>query len=479
MGNWLDKALGRRGTTAVEVVPYERACQCGASYSGVRQKRAGRVICARCGTAHFVLPVNPYPASDRQHFELSNPPDNNVEGASDAAGAVTHVDLDVPSKHREASQRRKEDVADSLRTEPDIDIVEAAWNPDSVASDNANSGSYADDYQMDEEWDPGPDDNVFGEEVGEDYELADDEEPLEDDSAEDAQSLAEPERKRRPPNSVEGSSETAQDSVESPARLMMPSVSDDRREQRGRIVAVTGLIIVVVAAAIVWTARSRRIDQAEITMRESRDIGTVALSNRDFATAREKLRETVEAMELLGLDQAQLDSTRQLWLQAEAGFGLLDDTDVVEVAMAAEETFQNGDEEDWQRRFRGQYFDRWLVIQLPAGETLPAVEATETFDGVGRRVVFPSVPAIHLTGLDSVLLDESGSGGRLWFAAPLQSCRRDPTQESAWLIEFDSTRVIACDGTESLVRPMLTEDELAAVRDARAAARAESDGDAR
>ena len=68
---------------------------------------------------------------------------------------------------------------------------------------------------------------------------------------------------------------------------------------------------------------------------------------------------------------------------------------------------------------------------------------------------------IHLVGVGEVLKKQSG--GDLWFAGPLKSCRPDPMDESAWLVEFDSTRVIPCDKSQPLVLPMLSEAEQAAV----------------
>ena len=193
-------------------------------------------------------------------------------------------------------------------------------------------------------------------------------------------------------------------------------------------------------------------------MREGRDIGKAALKVRDFVTAREKLGEAVEAMELLGIEEQTKAETRHLWLQAEAGFGLLDSIDVVEIAMAAEEASaaskagdKDADNSDWQRQFRVQYFDRWLCIQLEPAEIVAGD------DDMGQRIVFPALPAIHLVGVDSVLAEQTA--GRLWFAGPLKSCQRDPLNDSVWLIGFDSSRVIACDGTESLVLPMLSKEQ--------------------
>ena len=114
------------------------------------------------------------------------------------------------------------------------------------------------------------------------------------------------------------------------------------------------------------------------------------------------------------------------------------------------------DDTDWQRQFRAQFFDRWLCIQLEP------VEVITSDDEFGDRVVFPALPVVHLAGIGPVLTEQSE--GKLWFAGPIQSCQRDPLDDSVWLVEFDSSRVIACDGTESLVRPMLSKEQQQALR---------------
>ncbi len=68
MANWLEKAIGRKSSSAA-TVPFERACDCGASHNGLRAERAKRLICAQCGEPHFILPVNQYPVSERRFFQ--------------------------------------------------------------------------------------------------------------------------------------------------------------------------------------------------------------------------------------------------------------------------------------------------------------------------------------------------------------------------------------------------------------------------
>lgn len=436
MVNWLDKALGRKITEAAEPAPFSLTCHCSETIKGFRQERARRVICVRCGTAHFVLSTNVYPTSDRRYFPESDPAETE---SSPSLNTSNPTRRSPPTDEKESAGDDDElfigtdGIADSM-----MDLVEAAWSADS-------------------------DQEMYVDDDGEDYELADS-----DPDIDLPQSPAAPKSARQKSSAPKPPSPSAHVSTrvsgdERSTRLKLPAAGDQHRQQRLRLAAVAALILIIAVGAIVWTIHRRKLDRAEVAMREGRDIGLVALRNRDFVTAREKLGNAVTAMELLGIDKQTTTETRRQWLQAEAGFGLLDDTDVVELAIAAEAAIVSPDENDgeiddtdWQRQFRAQFFDRWLCIQL---EPVEVITADDEF---GDRVVFPALPVVHLAGIGPVLTEQSE--GKLWFAGPIQSCQRDPLDDAVWLIEFDSSRVIACDGTESLVRPMLSKEQQQALR---------------
>ncbi|NQV24345.1 MAG: hypothetical protein HQ518_08245 [Rhodopirellula sp.] len=444
MAKWLEKALGREEAEPIESVPFTRTCHCGFQTSGVRQERAKRIICAECGAAHFILPVNPYPTSERKFFA------GNDQGQQSSLKSkpepkrkspATTVDLESTNKLSPSESTTDADdlfIDDELDTEPVLDLVEAAWSTGSTRTTSDEEEDLDDD--------------------GDDYELADSDAEIELTPQlprkKKKKKTQPPTRPVREKSRASSKSDTRQEAKRE-SRIERPDSGEDRGGQRLRLAAVAALIVIVVVAMIAWVVHSRSLDQAEIAMREGRDLGEVALQQRDFVTAREKLGEAFRAMELLGIEEPTRLATRQLWLQAEAGYGLLDSTDVVEIALAAEATTsepksdEKHDDSDWQRQFHAQFFDRWLCIQL---DPVAIVTGDEKF---GKRVVFPAAPAIYLAGVDAVL--DQQSGGRLWFAGPVKSCQRDPLDKSVWLIEFDSARVIACDGTESLVRPMLSE----------------------
>lgn len=457
MANWLEKALGREEAEPVRSGPFSVSCQCGFQIKGQRQERAKRVICEECGTGHFILPMNRYPTSERKFFA-----DNGLGGltAQQPKAKKKPPATDVDLAAEQPSSDEDDDLfidEDNQQTEPELDLVEAAW------STGGSQQAYDDDGLDDDD--------------GDDYELADSDAEIElpsqlPRSKRTKRAASKPTRNKKratssePPASRQKKTQTA---------VQLPAATDERSKQRLRLVAVCGLIFVFAVVMVAVAIRGGNREQAEIAMRDGRDIGEAALIDRDFATARQKLGEAFRAMELLDIDQQTRDETRKLWLQAEAGFGLLDSTDVVEVAMLAEEMIPEPDEdgevddEDWQRQFHTQYFDRWLCIQLNQVETVSGD------DEFGRRAVFPAAPLIHLAGIDAVL--DEASGGALWFAGPLKSCQRDPSDDSVWLVEFDSSRVIACDRTQPLVFPMLTEEEQKAATAALAVAEKPEDDD--
>lgn len=62
MSGWLARATGAlRGETRDEPQPFELVCECGMRHSGVRRRKAQRIVCRSCGASLFVLPRDPYP----------------------------------------------------------------------------------------------------------------------------------------------------------------------------------------------------------------------------------------------------------------------------------------------------------------------------------------------------------------------------------------------------------------------------------
>ena len=306
MSNWLEKALGREETEPVQSVPFSLTCQCGFQIEGQRQERAKRVVCSECGVCHFILPINRYPMSDRSFLENDNPPSVKPQPPKPKTKPpVPEVDLEDDP----VSQDEGDDLfidEDHQKTEPQLDLVEAAW------SNNDAQPEY--------------DDDVYDDDDGDDYELADS----------DAEIELPPEltrSKKREKLSLP----PAEQKKKRKKKSKVPVANEERSKEKLRLVGVCILIFVAVGTMVAFAIQGWRRDRAEVAMRNGRDLGEAALKERDFSTARQHLREAVRAMELLELDDETKAQTRNLWLQSEAGFGLLDSTDVVEIAMLAQQ----------------------------------------------------------------------------------------------------------------------------------------------
>ncbi len=62
MSGWLARATGAlRGETPDEPQPFELDCECGMRHSGLRRRKAQRIVCRSCGASLFVLPRDAYP----------------------------------------------------------------------------------------------------------------------------------------------------------------------------------------------------------------------------------------------------------------------------------------------------------------------------------------------------------------------------------------------------------------------------------
>lgn len=62
MSGWLAKATGAlRREEPEEPQPFDVICECGLQHSGMRRRRAQRIVCRSCGASLFVLPRDSYP----------------------------------------------------------------------------------------------------------------------------------------------------------------------------------------------------------------------------------------------------------------------------------------------------------------------------------------------------------------------------------------------------------------------------------
>lgn len=414
MANWLDKALGKQETTVEETVPYELTCVCGTGLSGLRQQRAKRVICAQCGEAHFILPANQYPTSDRVYFSRSE------------EAAAAPVDLDS--------------------TETDEIEFESL---DAGSSDPPAGGSYGTPRKADES-------------KGKSYKRLEPEVvPL--------PGLRQRTEPRRPKLPKPGPA------IDKPAperefsRVELPDEDSEQARTRRRLAFVGGVFGLICIGMFVWVMRSQSRDRAEIRLTESIDRGLQALESGDFLTARRELGAALESMELLDADEKRITDTRRKWLEAYAATSLLDGS-VIEVVEAAQRAaIDPADElsvERWRREFNVHFGDRWLLIDQSPLMTVPGV------DGVsGTRLLYPwqledSTAEIHISGLSAQLrsLQGQGDASRIIFAGKMIDCRRESGATDAWVLELDPESAFLWVRFKSLVQLGLADAESVDVR---------------
>ena len=256
MANWLDKALGRKGsTTSIEIVPFEIQCECGSRLTGIRADRAKRAICAQCGEAHFILPVNQYPISERTYFaqqesndaspntargnqnsqaeQVSSPADAYVIQTDDLSAAVTDDDdyefLDDGPVELDVSNSRANDAAGDL-----LDFLNEPPEPATRSRKRRDS--------------------LYEAPQGDQLNPVDDDGPPHD--------AARPGKSRR-------SGETSRPARIPSGKIEVRRSGADGGETRKRLIVVVAGIFVVIAGMAFWAIRSQSVDQAEARLTTS------------------------------------------------------------------------------------------------------------------------------------------------------------------------------------------------------------------
>ncbi|REJ86737.1 MAG: hypothetical protein DWQ34_18205 [Planctomycetota bacterium] len=108
MSGWLAKATGAlRREEPEEPQPFNVTCACGLQHSGLRRRRAQRIVCRSCGTSLFVLPRDPYPVP------LAPPPRKKRKSKSKTKQRrpARSPSADKPQSNREKSTKPAASVA--------------------------------------------------------------------------------------------------------------------------------------------------------------------------------------------------------------------------------------------------------------------------------------------------------------------------------------------------------------------------------
>jgi hypothetical protein len=424
MANWLDKALGRdRSTTSIAIVPFDIQCDCGARLTGVRADRAKRAICARCGEAHFILPINRYPESVRSYFEQAATDDN--------APASRHSDP-------EGTGDRESESAGSYAIRTRQRAVDNAA-PDSGLSVGASESPHA---------------------APEKFSSADDsEDPL--DFLDEPVESGRRSRKRRDalyasPDGIEPVPRQKRPVPESPGRreasgrdrqkrqagaipsgmIEIPPADSEWGETRKRIVLVVAGIAVLALGMALWVIRQQKLDRAEAQLATATDAGLDAFEAGDFLEAGEQLKIALNALAVIGADEEQIVPLRRRWLEAELATHLLDGSliDLVEATRDAESLKR----EDRQRLFDARFASRWLLLDLSPVELVTTDandDDSEAMQGE-TRLLYPWTlddKPIHVAGVESLVSDNRG---RIVLAGRVSNCDFDDATQ-AWVVRMD------------------------------------------
>ncbi len=151
------------------------------------------------------------------------------------------------------------------------------------------------------------------------------------------------------------------------------------------------ILMMVVLTAHFQLRRAAR-DRAEITFRESAEVGMAAFSDGDFFTAAEHLQHAVDALALLQLDTVHAREVRVAAREATAATRLLDAT-LDEVVAAAERHRAQGRLDAWPDAFRAEFSGQWLVFEA----------TVERFVDADGKTHFRTEPYTTEQGTDVVL----------------------------------------------------------------------------
>jgi hypothetical protein len=422
MANWLDKALGRKdGMTSVEVVPFEIRCECGARVTGMRADRAKRAICAQCGEAHFILPINQYPESERSYFGQQETKDDSSDGGQ----ATRNRRAEQSSSSADAYVLEAEDLSAAV-TDDDYEYLDDG--PVEVEPPESSANDAPDDLLDFLNEPPEPQtrsrkrrNSLYEAPVSDQQNPAGDDEP--------PKSAARPEKSRR----TGGKSRSGKVPT---GMIEVRRSNSDGGETRKRVIFVVAGIFVLVAGMAIWAIRSQSVDHAEARLTAAQDAGLDAFEVGDFPEAHRQLQIALEALDIVGADEEQIAPIRRRWLEAEFATRLLDGT-LIDIAEATRDA-ESLDREEWEKQFDVRFAGRWLLLDLSPVERKQCsvkdadgeVQSTET------RLVYPWTvddKAVQIAGVESLV---TGDRQRIVLAGRLAGSEFD-SDAKAWVVRLD------------------------------------------
>ena len=433
MASWLDKARGRetsnRGST-----PFQLQCECGSRISGVRSERAKRQVCSECGSAHFILPENQYPETERSHFQVAvedeEPVSKKPRSRKPAAGNI-HTDQTEAMEADLYGKSQAEEGTYSLR-----DLADAEESESTRQEGNGRKKS-----RKKPEADP---DDIY---EYDDEDLVYDAEEEYDDIEADLHGSS-------------GGESTVIAGVDEDGWQRTPlkrkrSEKPEKKETSGialppakkkRFLPVLLAFGVIAAGMIYWVVSSQARENAEIQLKESMDIAEREFFDGNYPQAYQALLKADEALQILEVTDERAKTVRALTRQADAATHLLDGS-VMELVETAAATLRESSESQWKEDFSVNFEGRWFVMQLAVPDTVTE-RSRLNYDWIvdGRP--------IQLDGLGTIATWAVKKGGmkEILCAGRLQNCRRDRKAGNIWVVEFDPHSAFLWTDETSLIR---------------------------
>lgn len=433
MASWLDKARGRE-TSNRGSIPFQLQCECGSSIRGVRSERAKRQVCSECGSAHFILPENQYPETDRSQFQAPVADEESVakkpRSRKPAAGNI-HTDQTEAMEADLYGKSQTEDATYSLRDLADGDESESTHQEGNgrkksrkkPKADPDDIYEYDDEdmvYDADEEYDD-IETNLHGSSGGESTVIAG--------VDEDGWQRTPLKRKR-----------SEKPEKNEPSGIALPPA------KKKRFLPVLFAFGVIAAGMIYWVVSSQARENAEIQLKESLDIAEREFFDGNYPQAYQALLKADEALQILGVTDERAKTVREMKRQADAATHLLDGS-VMELVETAAATLRESGESQWKEDFSVNFEGRWFVMQLAVPDTVTE-RSRLNYDWIvdGRP--------IQLDGLGTVATWAVKKGGmkEILCAGRLQNCRRDRKAGNVWVVEFDPQSAFLWTDETSLIR---------------------------
>lgn len=199
----------------------------------------------------------------------------------------------------------------------------------------------------------------------------------------------EAERKARKPKKKKAPEPPRQEPPRPPQRLLRPYHF------------VFAAVALVLAFTGYFAISSQNYEHALITYKEQAELGMADVSQQKWIEAKAHLEQAAAAADVLDRHDAEATRIRQYRSETVA-MGLLAPASLIEIAAEADRTLPDN-AHLWATDFRSKYYDRWLILELPARrlkldpkrETLTTYLEWSVPTETGRPVVLATFPALE------------------------------------------------------------------------------------